>query len=70
MNSEFAARLERIESSLAHLERQFEQLNEVVIEQAGALAKLKSQQNAVAKTMETFELERIKNTNAKPPHYE
>jgi len=68
MNDETAQRLERIEAHVAHLERQVEQLNEVVIEQGKSLDQLKKLAQRQAKTMEALELERIKATNSKPPH--
>lgn len=70
MDQELAERLERLESHLAHLERQHEELNGVVIEQARAIKKLQSVQQRVAETIENAELDRIKSTNAKPPHYQ
>lgn len=70
MNNELVARLEKIESHLAHLERQYEQLNEVVVEQARRLAKMQSHLQRLGQTVETVELERIKGTSSKPPHYQ
>ena len=70
MNKELESRLERLESHLAHLERQHEELNGVVIEQGKAIKKLQSHQQRIAETVETTELERIKSTNIKPPHYQ
>ena len=70
MDAELAQRLERLESHVAHLERQYEELNGVVIEQAKALKKLQSTQQRLAGSIETAELDRIKSTNAKPPHYQ
>ena len=70
MDKELAERLERLESHVAHLERQYEELNGVVIEQARAIKKLQSVQQRVAETIENAELDRIKSTNAKPPHYQ
>ena len=69
MDKEIAERLEKLESHLAHLEHQYDQLNQVVLEQARLLAKTQVQQQKVAQTMESIELERIKSTNPKPPHY-
>ena len=63
-------RLQRIESHLAHLERQYEELNQVIVEQGKALRRLQSQGQRLAETIETAELERIKSTNSKPPHYQ
>jgi len=70
MNAELLQRLERIESHLAHLERHYEELNQVVIEQSGTIKKLQLQQQRMAQTMETSEVERIKATSSKPPHYQ
>ena len=69
MNSELAEQLEKIESHLAHLEHLYEQLNQVVLDQGRQLARLNAQQQRMARTVEAVELERIKSTNAKPPHY-
>ena len=70
MNDELAERFAKIESHAAHLERQYEELNQVVIEQGRAINKLLSAQQRIAETIETTELERIKGTNPKPPHYQ
>ncbi len=70
MDKETADRMEKLESSFAHLEHQYDQLNQVVLEQARQLAKLQLHQQKVAHTVENIELERIKSTNAKPPHYQ
>jgi uncharacterized coiled-coil protein SlyX len=70
MNEEPAERLARIESHLAHLERQYEELNQVVIEQGRAIKRLLAQQQRLVATVENEELERIKSTNPKPPHYQ
>ncbi len=70
MNDDSAARLERIETHLAHLERQFEELNQVVIEQGRALKRLASLQQRLSECVENAELDRIRSTNPKPPHYQ
>jgi len=70
MDTELAERLERLESHVAHLERQYEELNGVVIAQAALIKKLQSNQQRMAETIETAEMDRIKSTNAKPPHYQ
>ena len=63
-------RLEKIESHLAHLERQYEELNQVVIEQARLIARLQKESAKISDTMGTIELERVRATNPKPPHYQ
>jgi len=70
MNDEVAERLNRLESTLAHLEHLTERLNEVVTEQGRELVQLKKKYVAQAQSLETIELERIRSTNSKPPHYE
>ena len=69
MNDESSKRLERLEAHMAHLEHQVEQLNGVIIDQGKALEALKKQLQRQATTLESVELERIKATNARPPHY-
>jgi uncharacterized coiled-coil protein SlyX len=70
MKNALEQRLARIEAHLAHVERQHDQLNEVVIEQGKLLKKLQTQVRRIADSMETEELDRIKSTNPKPPHYQ
>ena len=70
MKEESTERLERLENHLAHLERQFDELNQVVIEQAGTIKKLVAHQQRLAGTVENAELERIRSTDPKPPHYQ
>ncbi len=63
-------RLEKIEATLAHMERLLDQLNQVAIEQSATIRRLQTQQQRMATSLETAELERIKSTNTKPPHYQ
>jgi len=70
METKLRQRLETVESHLAHLERQYEQLNEVVIAQGKELARAQTRLRGLGQTLETIELERIKSTNPKPPHYQ
>jgi len=63
-------RLTRLESYLAHLERQVEQLNGVVIEQGKLLDRLSKETQRQSAAMETLELERIRSNLQKPPHYQ
>jgi uncharacterized coiled-coil protein SlyX len=69
MTDENFLRSEKLEAHVAHLEHQVEQLNAVVIEQGKLLERLKKEVQRQSSTMETLELERIKSTNAKPPHH-
>ena len=70
MTDEHSQRIEKIESHLAHLEHQVEQLNAVVIEQGKLLERLRREVQRQSTAMETLELERIKGNNQKPPHYQ
>ncbi len=70
MPEETSQRMDRLESHLAHLEHQVEQLNGVVIEQGKLLDRLKKQVQRQSTAMQTLELERIKSNAQKPPHYQ
>ena len=70
MPDENSQRLDKLESHLAHLEHQVEQLNEVVIEQGKLLDRLKKEAQRQCAIMQTLELERIKSNVQKPPHYQ
>ena len=69
MSDEVTERRQRIEAMIAHLEHQVEQLNSVIIEQGRELEQLKRLVHRQAQTLESMELERVKATNPKPPHY-
>ena len=69
MDKELADRLEKLETNLAHLDHQYDQLNQVVLEQSRQLTKLLALQQKLSETMENIESERIRSTNPKPPHY-
>ena len=69
MNAETLQRLERLEASVAHLEYQVEQLNEVVTGQAKLVELLKKQVQRQSGVLETMEMERIKDNNVRPPHH-
>jgi uncharacterized coiled-coil protein SlyX len=70
MNTENSERIEKLESHVAHLERQLEQLNEVAIDHAREIEQLKRMLNRVSQSLEAAELERIKSVDSKPPHYQ
>jgi uncharacterized coiled-coil protein SlyX len=70
MNEETRQRVERVEASLAHLEYQVEQLNAVLIQQGRTVDALKKQVQRQSAVLETMELERIKDNQTKPPHYQ
>lgn len=62
-------RLERLETNMTHLEHLCEQLNQVVVAQGKTIARLQAVQQQMAQAVESQEMERIKATNSKPPHY-
>ena len=68
--SDSTERLAKIETHLAHLERQYDQLNQVVIEQGRLLARLEKENAKMSKALQTMELEKIRANNPKPPHYQ
>lgn len=70
MSEPLAGRLLKVESALAHLERQHEELNGVVVEQARILARLQKELGRATQALESAELERIRANNQKPPHYQ
>jgi SlyX protein len=70
MADEDSRRIDRLESCLAHLEHQVEQLNSVVIEQGKLLDRLRKETHRQSTAMQTLELERIKSNVQKPPHYQ
>jgi uncharacterized coiled-coil protein SlyX len=70
MPDENSQRIDRLESHLAHLERQVEQLNGVVIEQGKLLDRLRKETQRQSSAMQTLELERMKTNVQKPPHYQ
>ncbi len=62
-------RIEHLESSVSHTERQAEQLNEVVISQGKELLRLRKQLERIAETFEADQMDRIRTPNTPPPHY-
>lgn len=62
--------MDKLESNLAHLEHQVEQLNGVVVEQVKLLERLKKEVQRQTTAMQSLELERIQANNQKPPHYQ
>jgi uncharacterized coiled-coil protein SlyX len=62
-------RLLRLETNVTHLEHLCEQLNQVVTDQNKTIARLQAVQQKLSTAVEGQELDRIKATNSKPPHY-
>jgi uncharacterized coiled-coil protein SlyX len=70
MEKELHDRLTKLESHLMHLEHLCDQLNQVALEQGRQIAKMAAQQQRISETVDNIELDRIKSTNTKPPHYQ
>lgn len=70
MADDISSRFEKLESHVAHLEHQVEQLNAVIVDQVKLLERLKKEVQRQSHAMQTMELERIKVNNQKPPHYQ
>ena len=70
VDDQLSERLANLESKIAHLELLADQLNEVVIGQGRELTHLKRKLDGQAQSLHAIELERIRETNPKPPHYE
>jgi len=70
MKSQITSRLDRLESHLAHVEKQVEELNDVIIDQARTIKRLQTITGRLRDSVETTEIDRIKSTNPKPPHYQ
>lgn len=62
-------RFQSIESSLAHLEHQYDQLNRIVIQQEKLLGRLQTVVDRVDGTLREFELNQVRENNTIPPHY-
>ena len=69
MTEDAPERFARLESHVAHLEHQVEQLNEVVIEQGKVIERLRKQVQMQAQTLETSIMDQAKANNPKPPHH-
>lgn len=69
MSEDAAERFARLESHIAHLEHQVEQLNEVVIEQGKVIERLRKQVQLQSQTLETSLMDQAKANNPKPPHH-
>jgi SlyX protein len=65
-----AERLARAEAAVAHVERQYDELNAVVVEQGRVIERLRRQVERLTETLQHQELDRIRSTSSKPPHYQ
>ena len=62
--------METLEIKIAHLEYLCDQLNLVIIDQGKRIARLENQVRGVTSSVQEIEMERVRNTNLKPPHYQ
>jgi len=69
MSEDISERFARLESHVAHLEHQVEELNGVIIEQGKVVERLRKQVQLHARTLETSVVEQAKANNPKPPHH-
>ncbi len=70
MTSEEEERFVKIESSLAHMEKMAETLNETVIEQDKIIRRLSQQVEQLTNRLASDDMNAIKENVTKPPHYE
>ena len=63
-------RLVNIESDLTHLEQLVESLNQTIIGQDKIIQQLQIQMNRLTSDLEAKEMDSIKDTVTKPPHYQ
>ena len=63
-------RLVNIESDLTHLDQLVESLNQTIIGQDKTIQQLQIQMNRLTSDLEAKEMNSIKGTVTKPPHYQ
>jgi len=63
-------RLVNIESDLTHLDQLVESLNQTIIGQDKTIQQLQIQMNRLTSDLEAKEMDSIKGTVSKPPHYQ
>jgi len=68
MNNEIEKRLVTLEISMAHIEKQFDELNQVIISQGRLINKLQSSQQELLDHNHRKMLEEMKGQIKKPPH--
>ena len=63
-------RIINIESNLAHAEQTVESLSQTIVEQDKTIQQLQAQLAKLASSAESQEMDKIKDTIKKPPHYQ
>ena len=66
----YEERLVNIESDLTHLEQLVESLNQTIIGQDKIIQQLQTKLNQLTSNLEAKEMDSIKGTVTKPPHYQ
>ncbi|MSU35381.1 MAG: SlyX family protein [Pedosphaera sp.] len=70
MNADpIGVRLEALERSHAYLEKLVGELNHVIVEQGRALHTLQKRLQGIGDSLDRQELDRIRASSTKPPHY-
>lgn len=67
--NELTQRTERLEANVAHLERQLDELNSVVVDQGKLITRLQKRLELLGDTVESQELDRVRNSQQRPPHW-
>ena len=62
--------MDNIESNLAHVEQTVESLSQTIVEQDKTIQQLQAQLAKLASSAESQEMDKIKGTIKKPPHYQ
>jgi uncharacterized coiled-coil protein SlyX len=68
-STESTPRLDRLEASIAHLERQLDELNAVAVAQGKLLTRLQKRLELLGDTVESQELDRVRGNSQRPPHW-
>lgn len=66
---DLSGRIDRIEASLAHLDRLVEQLNDALVEQGRHLVRLQKRVDQLAETVEARDAASNPMPIERPPHY-
>lgn len=69
MDSDTEQRLLKVESDLAHLEHQYDQLNKIVTEQDKTITRLQYVIDRIDQSIREQEMNQVRDNNTKPPHY-
>jgi uncharacterized coiled-coil protein SlyX len=69
MDDQQPDRIEKLEAALTHLERQYDELNAIVIRQDKQLARLTGIIDRVDSALHNLEMDEVRANNPRPPHY-